>query len=358
VNLCAVHGAQSAGALPAGQAAPPPKAAEPGRELVVSDAVPWRGRAKTRQQVRPHGVEHRLHVQGVGGGDHDRVVLRQDHAELPEGSVATVSLPGHPELKAIPLPPVGVLPVRILDLHRGRLGDPLLRYQLDAVPPAALQVQLPQLGDVLGAGVQAAEALLPPGRPGLPADMPDTERVEQAGPQILGQRHPGVALDDAGQRVRTGLVIGEDGAWLAVGRDQQEPAHRLGRVKGEGLARRLPGVTAGHRGDVPDFHRPAARIGDVAGELAEVRDDRVVKVQQALGLRERRGSGGEALAQRVQQLGPLGAVRCPPALCDYVTVAHHHQAVHLHAGMILDRVEEAEDRGRIDLLMLRGAARQ
>jgi hypothetical protein len=32
--------------------------------------------------------------------------------------------------------------------------------------------------------------LFPSGWPGLPADGPDTERVEQAGPQVLGQRHP------------------------------------------------------------------------------------------------------------------------------------------------------------------------
>jgi hypothetical protein len=56
-------------------------------------------------------------------------------------------------------------------------------------------------------------------------------------------------------------------------------------------------MAAGHRGDVPDLHRPAARIGDVGRELAEVGDDGVVEVEQALGLRERRGGGGEALAQ-------------------------------------------------------------
>jgi hypothetical protein len=32
--------------------------------------------------------------------------------------------------------------------------------------------------------------------------------------------------------------------------------------------------------------------------------------------------------------------------------------VHLHTGMILDSIEEAEDRGRIDLLVSRSAARQ
>jgi hypothetical protein len=39
-----------------------------------------------------------------------------------------------------------------------------------------------------------------------------------------------------------------------------------------------------------------------------------------------------------------------------VAAPDHHQAVHLHAGMILDSIEEAEDRGRIDLLVSRSGA--
>jgi hypothetical protein len=41
-----------------------------------------------------------------------------------------------------------------------------------------------------------------------------------------------------------------------------------------------------------------------------------------------------------------------------VPVPQHHQAVHLDAGMILHGIEEAEDRGRVDLLIFRRAARQ
>ena len=184
----------------------------------------------------------------------------------------------------------------------------------------SLQVQQPELGDVLGAGVQAAEALLAPGREGMPADVPDAERVEQPGPQVAGQGHPRVALDDAGQRVRAGLAVGEDRAGIAVGRDQQEPADRLFRVTHDRLGQHLPGMTGGHRGDVPDLHRTAARVGDVRGEFGEVRDNRIVQIEQALGLRESRRGGGEALAERIQQLRPPGAVRRPPPLSHHPPV--------------------------------------
>ncbi len=267
-------------------------------------------------------------------------------------------MPGHPELVAVALPPVGAGLARVADLLRRCLGHPLLGDELGSLPAAPLQVQQPELGDVLGAGVQATEALFAPGREGLPADMPDTERVEQPGPQVLGERHPRITLNDAGQRVRAGLAVGEDRAGLAVGRDQQEPADRLSRVTHDRLAQHVPGMTGGHRGDVPDFHRPAARVGDVPGELGEVRDNRVVQVEQALGLRERRRGGGEALAERVQQLRPPGAVRPPPSLSYHPPVPHQHQAVHLDARTLIHRVQEAEDRGRIDPLIRWRTSRQ
>ncbi|HEX5302048.1 MAG TPA: hypothetical protein VFW50_34160 [Streptosporangiaceae bacterium] len=188
--------------------------------------------------------------------------------------------------------------------------------------------------------------------------MPDAERVEQPGPQVAGQGHPGVALDDAGQRVRAGLAVGEDGAWLAVGRDQQEPADRLVPVPADRFGQHLPVMTGCHRRDMPDFYRTGPRISDLSRELGEVVDDRIVQVEQSFRPREGRRGGGEGLAERIQQMRPLGAVRCPPALGHDVAVPHHHQAVHLDVGTLVQHVQESEDRGRIDLLIRRRATRQ
>jgi hypothetical protein len=115
-------------------------------------------------------------------------------------------------------------------------------------------------------------------------------------------------------------------------------------------------MTGRHRGDVPDRHRTAARVGDVRGELAEVRDNRIVQIEQALGLRESRRGGREALAERIQQLRPPGSVGRPPPLRHHPPVPHHHQAVHLDVSTLIDRVQEAEHRGRIDPL-IRGPLR-
>ena len=188
--------------------------------------------------------------------------------------------------------------------------------------------------------------------------MPDTERVEQPWPQVLSQGHPGVALDDAGQRVRARLAVGEDRARLAVGRDEEESANWLHPVARDSLAQHFPGMAAGHRGDMPDPYRPATRVGNVSLELAEMRDDSIVQPEQALRLRERRSRGGEDLAERVQQLRPLSAIRRPPALRHHMSMPHHHQAVHLDIRMIIHGIEEAQDRSRVDLLIGRRATWQ
>src|SRR5215213_4824841 len=108
----------------------------------------------------PQHVEYRLHLHGAGGCCDDCVVFRQDHTELSEGAVAAVTVPCHPELKAIPLSPIRVQLVWCIDLDGGCLSSPFLGNQLGVTPSAALQVELPELRDVLRAGMQAAEALL------------------------------------------------------------------------------------------------------------------------------------------------------------------------------------------------------
>jgi hypothetical protein len=75
---------------------------------------------------------------------------------------------------------------------------------------------------------------------------------------------------------RTRLAVGEDRAWLTVGRDEQKPADRLFRVAHDRLGQHFPGMTGGHRGHVPDLHRAAAFVGDVRGEFGEVRDNRII----------------------------------------------------------------------------------
>src|SRR5260370_35972957 len=57
-------------------------------------------------------------------------------------------------------------------------------------------------------------------------------------------------------------------------------------------------------------------------------------------------------------MGQVGAVRTPPAFGHHVPVAYQHEAVHFDIGSRIERVEEREDRGWVDVLLDRRAPRQ
>src|SRR5687768_13926864 len=131
----------------------------------------------------PDLVQDALHVLGPGCcGDH-RVLLGEDNAELPVGPVAAVTMPGHPKLEPVTLPPVGIRFLRVLDLESGRLGDPLLRQQPLTIPDSTLEVQQPKPGDRVRSRVQSRVPKIATGDVLLPAGLNDAERVEETGPR-------------------------------------------------------------------------------------------------------------------------------------------------------------------------------
>ena len=184
----------------------------------------------------------------------------------------------------------------------------------------------------------------------LPAHPADAERREQPGGEVVDQALARLPLHDRGQRVRARLVVREPAARLVLRRDPQETSDQVVRVAAEHPLDGLGVVSAGHRGDVTDQHRPAALVGDVGVQLREVGQHGPVQIQQTLRHGEPGRGGGEALAERVEQVHPLRRVRRPPALGDHVTVAQQHQAVQLHLGVGVHLVEEGLDPGRVDAL--------
>ena len=111
------------------------------------------------QQRFPELVEQSGHVTDTAGHRDDRVLFGQDDAELPEGTITPVgSVATSPELVAIALLPVVARIAAIGDLF-GRGGpDPVFGEQSPSVPQSALQVELPELGDVFGADPQPIPA--------------------------------------------------------------------------------------------------------------------------------------------------------------------------------------------------------
>ena len=217
---------------------------------------------------------------------------------------------------------------------RGLL-DPARRQQLPTLPAPALEVELPEPGDGVGGGVKPREAQLVAGAVTLPADVRDPQRLEQPGPQVVDQRPAAAALHQPGEGVGARLVVGEQRTGLGVGGDPRDG---------------LVGMTAGHRRDVAHLHGAAAWIGDVAVQLGEVAEHRVVQAEQTLVDGERDGGRGEALAEGVQQVGAVGRVGRPPALGHHPAVTQQHEAVRLDLRSRLERGDEGQYAVRVDPL--------
>jgi hypothetical protein len=84
-----------------------------------------------------------------------------------------------------------------------------------------------------------------------------------AGAQVPGQRHPRVALDDAGQRVRAGLAVGEHDAGQLAADGDRLPRSRPGPLlAAPGQTARSTGCSATWRG------RGGRRRGATAGTNA------------------------------------------------------------------------------------------
>ena len=55
----------------------------------------------------------------------------------------------------------------------------------------------------------------------------------------------------------------------------------------------------------------------------------IVHREQSFLNSETNGSGSEALAQGKEHVGPISAVRVPPAFCHHIAVAENHDGVNL-----------------------------
>ena len=112
-----------------------------------------------RQQGVPELIEKACHVADAAGDRDDRVLFWQDNAELTKSPVAAEGpVPTPPELVAVALFPIALRVAAVGHLPRRRGADPVGVDPLSALPLPALQVKLPELGDVFSAQAQAIAA--------------------------------------------------------------------------------------------------------------------------------------------------------------------------------------------------------
>ena len=82
------------------------------------------------------------------------------------------------------------------------------------MPLALLEVELTELGDVLGADAQTVSAGRDALRAGLPCRVLDAQRFEESRPEVIEYGLPGHLLDDRREHVGRRRVVQEMRAWL------------------------------------------------------------------------------------------------------------------------------------------------
>ena len=273
-------------------------------------------------------------------------------AELPERPIAPIgAVAAAPELVAVALIPIALRVAAVGGLPRGGRLDPRCGDELLPVPFPLLEVELAELGDVLGADAQAVAAGRDALRAGLPGRVLDAQRLEESRPQVIEYGHARRLLDDGREHVRRRRVVQEMRARLERHGLRQEG---LGPVL-VGRARRLGLMARGHAQQVADAHRlqVVARLG--RGIVGEEFQHLVVKAQLPFRDGQADGGRGEALAQRVQRVRRLGVIGRPPALGHDVPVAHQHEAVHrVDLSAASTNASTPEDETPCDSGLLRG----
>ena len=299
-------------------------------------------------------VEERLHRLGLREERDDGVLFGQHHHVLAERPVAAVAVATHPGLQAVAATPVRFGPLRVLDLHRRRLGDPALGQDPLAVPDAVVEVQLSEPGDGVQVREHTREAQVDARLVLEPAQLADADRVEHAASQLLGQALPVETLQDRRQREHRRLVVREPGARLVVRRELQEAAHRVGRVGDERIEQRLVLVARCHRGDVADRHPTGAFVG-IGGLVRQVLGNQIIQRESTVADGEPEPHARERLAQRVHESDLFGPVRRPVGLEHTSAVTLDDQAVRLDDRIGLDRIEEGDEPTRVDAFTRWGA---
>src|SRR5262249_7176311 len=133
---------------------------------------------------------------------HDGVLIRHHDAELAERAVSPVAvISTSPELIAVALIPIALGIAAVGDLLGSRHLNPVARHQLLAVPLAALQVQLSELGNVFRPTPQTVPAERDPLRARSPSGIFNSQRLEKSWPKVIEHGLTGHRLNDGGLHV-------------------------------------------------------------------------------------------------------------------------------------------------------------
>src|SRR5262245_59518998 len=123
------------------------------------------------------------------------------------------------------------------------------------------------------------------------------------------------------------------------------------------LSRRLGLMAGRHAQQIAHTHRLEILAWCGRRVLGEELQYLIVETQLAFCDGQSYGRGCEALTQRKEGVGSIGAVRRPPALSHHMAVPNEHEAIHKF-DLRVGRLDEREEGRRRDPLCIWIAARQ
>ena len=261
-----------------------------------------------------------------------------------------------PHLIAVSLEPVGREAVlfQVFDLVRtaagglarhlegGHLGYPVCGNHLLAGIFASLQQGLSHAGHVFGLEVQSPSAAVDSLGAFFPFGLHDSQRLPQAGSEIVIDLFPGDLLHDGRKHVCAVTVVDIPSSGLVLDRCCEEGLRPRSAVA-RSADRRLLVLAYVHGEQVPDRGGSEVLAYGVGQILREEGNHLVVQFELALGDGEAYRGRSEGLAYRPHDVGLFGRFAVEPLFCKHFSVLEHHHAVQGPVGVGLAPEYEGVD---------------
>ena len=284
-----------------------------------------------RKQLVPKRRQQRLHVADGTRDRDDHVLFRHHDAILPVRAVAAIDAfrLAEPELESVALRPVQNTMVAVVHLFGCRHVNPFSRNELPSIPIASPQTQFAEFRDVFRPQIQPPAACRNAGGACLPHGPHDAQRLEKARHEIIHEIQAGLAGDQRRQHVGTQTVVDERRARLVGDLLFEERLLPVLHAFDHHLRRVAHLLAAGHRQQMADGHLLQMVADDSGHLIREQIRHMVIQSEQPFGNGQADGRRREALAQGEKLVRQLRVVRPPVVFVDDLSMAQHHETVHL-----------------------------
>ena len=192
--------------------------------------------------------------------------------------------------------------------------DPFLGDDSLALPYAATQIQLAQLGHILGVDIKTGCTDGIALRTLAPCHFAEAKRIEQTLPEQIIHLFPALLADDAREQIKCGVAIRP----LGAGDEIQLGVEQIGQIVVRAQPRRIDGIdiqiterkTAGVGQRVMHGHQTPIGIHILGQLVRKDVHDALVYIKQSVVVQHADGGGHECLGHGIAVLAGVAGVEC------------------------------------------------